>query len=220
MPVIIHNAMPDERRKRYMYLKSLVRVGKVPSDDDEYVTLRREYERNRPRYLAKAQQAAERKAIARPPKSADKKLMAEKAAAWRKKNPGKHRANCRKTYINHRGKVIKNACEYAKRRAKTDPLYKYVLSARSRLYQFIKSGKSRAARQLLGCDRDFFRAYIEQQFLPGMSWENWSLHGWHIDHIRPVFSFDLTKESDVRECFHYTNLRPLWSEDNLRRSKK
>lgn len=51
-----------------------------------------------------------------------------------------------------------------------------------------------------------------------MTWENWSLNGWHIDHIRPVSSFDLSDHAQVKECFHYSNLQPLWAIDNLKKS--
>lgn len=45
-------------------------------------------------------------------------------------------------------------------------------------------------------------------------------HGlWHIDHIKPCCSFDLTKADQQRECFHFTNLQPLWAKDNLRKNK-
>ena len=53
-----------------------------------------------------------------------------------------------------------------------------------------------------------------------MSWDNYGTHGWHIDHIRPCASFDLSDEEQQKICFHYTNLQPLWAEDNLKKSKK
>ena len=48
-----------------------------------------------------------------------------------------------------------------------------------------------------------------------MSWDNYGIHGWHIDHIRPCASFDLTDPEQQRQCFHYPNLQPLWAFDNL-----
>ena len=46
-----------------------------------------------------------------------------------------------------------------------------------------------------------------------MTWDN---HGqWHIDHIKPCAKFDLTDKDQQKACFHYTNLQPLWKEDNL-----
>lgn len=56
--------------------------------------------------------------------------------------------------------------------------------------------------------------HLESQFVPGMSWDNYGLHGWHIDHIRPVSSFDLTEDDQVVECWALSNLRPLWAADN------
>jgi hypothetical protein len=53
-----------------------------------------------------------------------------------------------------------------------------------------------------------------------MTWDNWAKHGWHIDHIRPLVSFDLTDESQLKEAMHYTNLQPLWAEDNHRKHAK
>ena len=69
--------------------------------------------------------------------------------------------------------------------------------------------------KLVGCSIPFFMYYLEQQFAPGMMWSNYGFYGWHIDHIRPVASFDLTKPAQQRACFHYSNLQPLWGKDNI-----
>jgi HNH endonuclease. len=53
-----------------------------------------------------------------------------------------------------------------------------------------------------------------------MSWDNYGRDGWHIDHIRPCASFDLTDPEQQRQCFHYTNLQPLWAADNIRKGAK
>lgn len=70
----------------------------------------------------------------------------------------------------------------------------------------------------LGCSMEFFRGYLESKFTDGMSWENYGK--WHIDHIIPSISFDMTKESDRHKCFHYTNLQPLWASDNCSKQDK
>jgi hypothetical protein len=78
--------------------------------------------------------------------------------------------------------------------------------------------KSAATTELTGIDAKELKEYLALQFAEGMSWDNYG--EWHIDHIRPCASFDLTDPAQQRECFHYTNLQPLWAEDNLRKSDK
>ena len=87
-----------------------------------------------------------------------------------------------------------------------------------RLYDFIKSEKVSAIK-ILGCDRDWLMAWLEVQFQPGMTWENYGA-GWHVDHIKPCASFDLSDTHQRNLCFHWTNLRPLWASENLRKHAK
>jgi hypothetical protein len=75
----------------------------------------------------------------------------------------------------------------------------------------IKSAKS---EKLTGISWDGLASHIESKFQPGMTWSNRGLHGWHVDHIRPCASFDLTDPEQQRACCHYTNLQPLWARDN------
>lgn len=69
--------------------------------------------------------------------------------------------------------------------------------------------------ELIGCSPDELKKHLENQFQPGMTWDNHGLYGWHIDHIRPCASFDLTDPEQQKQCSHYTNLQPLWAQDNL-----
>lgn len=69
--------------------------------------------------------------------------------------------------------------------------------------------------ELLGCSFETLRDYLETKFLPGMTWDNHGQFGWHIDHIKPCSAFDLTDPEQQKQCFHYTNLQPLWWRDNL-----
>ena len=77
-----------------------------------------------------------------------------------------------------------------------------------------------SALELLGADVDFVKKYLQNKFLKGMTWDNWSRDGWHIDHIIPLSSFDLTKIEEQKKAFHYTNLQPLWAVDNLKKGDK
>jgi hypothetical protein len=89
---------------------------------------------------------------------------------------------------------------------------------RSRIKNALRSNKKNKTRELIGCNIDFLMGYLEKQFQNGMSWENYGK--WHIDHIRPLSSFDLTNPEDQIKACHYSNLQPLWAEDNLRKSDK
>jgi hypothetical protein len=87
---------------------------------------------------------------------------------------------------------------------------------RGRLSQAIKNNyKSGSAVRDLGCSIDELRQYLESKFQPGMSWNNHGRTGWHIDHIRPLCSFDLADEIQLKEACNYNNLQPLWAKDNL-----
>ena len=76
--------------------------------------------------------------------------------------------------------------------------------------------KSQKTTNLCGCTWEELVAHIEKQFKPGMSWENYGRYEnkWSIDHIIPCDKFDLTKSEEQAKCFHYTNLQPLWANEN------
>lgn len=83
-----------------------------------------------------------------------------------------------------------------------------------------KTKKSDTLFNLTGCSYEEFIQHIESQFQEGMSWDNYGKDGWHIDHIKPCASFDLTDPQQQKLCFHFTNLQPLWAEDNLKKGSK
>jgi len=99
-----------------------------------------------------------------------------------------------------------------------NPKLKFIRALRDREYKAItlqQGYKQGHTIELLGADVMTARAHLEAQFTNGMSWENYGKFGWHIDHIIPCASFDLTKLEEQKKCFHYTNLQPLWWYDNL-----
>ena len=103
----------------------------------------------------------------------------------------------------------------------TDINYKLASILRNRLNTVLKVNlPTQHTKDFLGCTLEEFRIYIENQFKPGMTWENHGVHGWHIDHIKPCASFDLSKPEEQAKCFHYSNLQPLWAEENLRKNGK
>jgi len=111
----------------------------------------------------------------------------------------------------------------AKRRDRfeRDPSAKLAHALRRRLRHAIHNDqKVGSAVRDLNCSIEELKAYLEQQFEEGMSWDNWAYDGWHIDHIKPLHTFDLTDRAQFLEACHYTNLRPLWAKDNLARNRK
>ena len=93
--------------------------------------------------------------------------------------------------------------------------YKLTTLIRSRLNIAIKNKtKQGSAVKNLGCSIDELKIHLENQFEEGMDWDNWSLDGWHIDHIKPLNQFDLSDSKQLAEACHYTNLQPLWCHDN------
>ena len=119
----------------------------------------------------------------------------------------------------HASKGLCNKHYKAKRRAENIQV-RLASNLRSRIRTATKNGqKAGSAIKDLGCSIDDFKEHMENQFERGMSWDNWGLHGWHIDHIRPLMTFDLSNKVQFREANRYTNLRPLWAYDNLSRKK-
>ena len=80
--------------------------------------------------------------------------------------------------------------------------------------------KASRTNELIGCTVTELRQHLEDQFTNGMDWDNYGRNGWHIDHIRPCASFDLSDPYQQRQCFHYSNLQPLWEADNIRKGAK
>jgi len=115
-------------------------------------------------------------------------------------------------------------CEHRKikYRCKICTLNGYLSSLmRVRLYGALKTycnKKEEKTIEYLGCDIKTFREYFENLFTEGMCWEK--MGEIHIDHRKPCSSFDLSKEEEIKKCFHYTNLQPLWANDNLSKSAK
>lgn len=103
---------------------------------------------------------------------------------------------------------------------KTDPAAKLKHTLRSRFNKLIKGyHKKNSVLNYLGCDVDYLKRWISEKFRDGMSWDN---HGsmWHIDHIIPCSSFDFSSEEDLKKCWHYTNLQPLYAIENLKKGNR
>lgn len=112
---------------------------------------------------------------------------------------------------------IKNSKRHKKWRE--NGLNKLIHNQRTRISKLLRGErKYNKTIDLIGCSVEFLKDYLEKQFITCMTWENYGK--WHVDHIKPCASFDLTTEEAQRKCFHYTNLQPLWAKDNLSKGSK
>jgi hypothetical protein len=131
----------------------------------------------------------------------NKEKIEEYNRQWRQNN---------KKYIN----------EYMINKRKNDSQYHLITLVRCRLHEFLKFRKitkRNTTEEIIGCTKEFLKEHIEKQFTKGMSWELIGKHI-HIDHIIPLSS--AKTEEEVYKLCHYTNLQPLWAEDNLKKSNK
>lgn len=103
-----------------------------------------------------------------------------------------------------------------KEQRKTDKDFQIKEILRSKIHKMIK-GKSTSFQNLIGCDLDFLKKWIEFRFEKNMTWENLGSY-WHFDHILPLNAFDVTNEKEKQICFHWTNLQPLEKHENQSKS--
>ena len=109
--------------------------------------------------------------------------------------------------------------EYEKKRRQNDPVFAITGRLRCRITNVLRGhSKSASTAELTGCTWKELMDHIEKQFKEGMSWDN--RHLWHVDHILPCASFDLSKPEEQRKCFHFSNLQPLWAKENLSKGSK
>jgi len=113
---------------------------------------------------------------------------------------------------------------WRKAKMKADPSFKLRVALRIRALHALKHQRVTKSFQshnrLLGGTIEQARQHIENQFEPWMSWENHGFRGWHIDHVKPLATFDLTDPAQVAKAFHYKNLRPLHWRKNLAKGAK
>jgi hypothetical protein len=143
-------------------------------------------------------------------------------------NPDKTAQLRRAAYLRYRekGKRLRASkkheiAAYMRRKRNSDPRFLVADRLRRRINAAISrasAGKAGGLLDVSGCSVAELVRHIESQFVDGMSWAN--RRQWHIDHIIPCSAFDLTDPAQQMVAFHYTNLRPVWSSENLRKQAK
>ena len=145
----------------------------------------------------------------------------EKNRVWKTKNIEYRQQYTKNRYEANKKNLNKARVKQASIQWRNDPLYRTKEVCRKKIIRYLKNNgfiKSKSTTEILGANFKIVRKYIERQFLKGMTWENHSIDGWHIDHKIPLSS--AKTEEELLKLFHYTNLQPLWSFDNLKKSNK
>lgn len=164
-----------------------------------------------------------------------KRLHYLRCRDWAKRNKLKIKQYDRENYVRNAGRIKARSTLYARQhpgRVKTWRKAAYIRSRsrieiviatrlRNRLRQEIRRPTKRnrklmSALELVGCPIPSLIEHLEKQFQAGMNWHNYGTR-WHIDHIRPVSSFNLMCLNEQRDCFHFRNLQPLWAHDNQKK---
>ncbi len=110
-------------------------------------------------------------------------------------------------------------------RYRTTDKYRFENALRQRIFRAIKlrtkgtTKKCASTESLLGCSIKDLRIYLESRFEVGMSWLNFG-KVWHVDHIMPCAIFDLSRNNHQKRCFHFSNLRPCFAIENIKKGKK
>lgn len=153
---------------------------------------------------------AKKRAYEKQYKADNKAILAAKRKEWTLANPEHVSELNRRSKRKSKRRIL----AYQKRRYHTDPNFRISRLMRCGIWRMAKFGwkKRTKCAEYIGCTFPELRAYIEQQFKPGMNWEN---HGrWEIDHKTPLSWFNLTDEDQVKKAWNYTNLQPLWRNEN------
>lgn len=152
-------------------------------------------------------------------RESNKKMVLERHKRYYENNKEKVCDYSKSHYEANKEKIITRQVEYNKNKRRSDPLYSLKNTIRARMWEALKKNgysKRSFTHKMLGCTFEELKQHLESQFTEGMSWGNRG--EWHIDHIVPLAS--ATNEAEMVELCHYTNLQPLWAEENRKKGAK
>lgn len=162
----------------------------------------------------------------------EKDKFSARSKKWRLNNTEKQKEYIKEWKMRNKEKVKEHAKKYndkistkTKRNEKdkesynSDPLKKLCVCSRNRISKFLDGKvKSASTQKIVGCSWEDLKVYIESLFKEGMSWENYGINGWHVDHIIPLSSGKTLEE--IEKLCHFSNLQPLWWHENLSKGAK
>lgn len=121
-----------------------------------------------------------------------------------------------KKYSQEYRKANKAKAAVYRNKYRSNPINRLAHNVRVRVREILSQHKSKKSFELVGCSLENLKQQLESQFQPGMTWQNYGK--WHIDHIVPLSSGNNIQA--IEHLCHYTNLQPLWAEQNLKKGKK
>lgn len=139
---------------------------------------------------------------------------------WRKTNPEKFKDLCKSYRSKDESKVKRS--KYLREKYADDMNFRLEKLYRNRVRNFIKGGSKKGNekyKEMLGCSWDTLRAWLEHNMVEGMTWENYGTV-WHVDHTMPCAIFDFGVEENIKSCFNWSNLAPMFGPENLSKSDK
>ena len=143
----------------------------------------------------------------------NKESIATKNADYRQRNKEKIAAKNVDYYKENKEKINTQNTVYRRNRYKNDETFRLLQKTRSRIYEALNGrGKSFRTRYILGISLDLYKKWIRFQMTPEMDFSNI-----HIDHVKPISSFDISNEDELLECFNWINTQPLLKKDNLKK---
>lgn len=141
----------------------------------------------------------------------------EQRKKYYRKNKDKFRAQQKKYYQENKEKVRKLNNAWKNKKRKEDGFYRMKINLRNRIREYLIGDlNGKRTKEIVGLDKENFKSYIQNKFTDGMSWDNYGK--WHLDHIIPLCNAKNNNEALLLN--HYSNLQPLWAEDNLRKNRK
>jgi hypothetical protein len=139
---------------------------------------------------------------------------------------GKYLEKRKQYYLKNKQKIVSQIMDWNKNQSQLNPQFKLTGNIRTLIRESFKRGingiykKGKKTEYILGCTLEEFIQHLQNQFTEGMTLEN---HGqgpgkWNIDHITPISSAQT--EEEIYKLNHYTNLQPLWWEENMAKGAK
>jgi len=180
------------------------------NNSERVIEVARKYRENNLERIRESSRKSSKKCRRNNPEKARERTR-KSMEKWRENNPEWAREKGRKA---NRRQRIKN---------KDNPKFKLNNNIRSTIWDSLKRNKNgRHWEDLVGYKLEKLMDHLEKQFKNDMNWDNYGYYGWHVDHIRPISSFNFNSYDDpeFKECWALDNLQPLWAEDNLVKHNK